>query len=307
MAALAYPDRIGLRRSGDAPRYILSGGKGAVLPQGDALSGHGLIVATDLDGDPREARIRQALPLRREAFEALFGDQIEHAQLCMWSKRDKAVQARVQRRFGALVLEDAPWQDAPEEAVARAMVDGVRNLGLLPSKGARRLMARAALMGPTFADLSEPSLLDTVEDWLMPYLAGVTTTADWKRFDILPALQAHLGYGALQELDRAVPGHFVTPLGRRVAIDYDGATPGISVRLQEMFGVTQHPMVGQVPLQVTLLSPAHRPIQITSDLPGFWANTYVDVRKDMRGQYPKHPWPEDPTEADPTLRAKPRR
>ncbi|WP_299297335.1 ATP-dependent helicase HrpB [uncultured Tateyamaria sp.] len=307
MAALAYPDRIGLRRAGDAPRYILSGGKGAVLPQGDRLSGQSMIVATDLDGDPREARIRQAIPLDRAAFEALFGDQIEQVRVCNWSKRDKAVRAREQRRFGALVLEDAPWHDAPDDALALAMAEGVRIQGLLPSKAARRLMARAALMGPEFADLSEAHLLDTLEDWLVPYLSGVTSAADWKRFDILPALQAHLGFAAMQELDRAVPGHFVTPLGRRIAIDYDGATPGISVRLQELFGVMRHPVVGQVPLQVTLLSPAQRPIQITSDLPGFWANTYADVRKDMRGQYPKHPWPEDPTQADPTLRAKPRR
>ncbi|MEQ3726815.1 MAG: ATP-dependent helicase C-terminal domain-containing protein, partial [Tateyamaria sp.] len=108
-------------------------------------------------------------------------------------------------------------------------------------------------------------------------------------------------------LDRAVPGYFETPLGRKIAIDYDEATPGISVRLQEMFGVTRHPMVGQTPLQVTLLSPAQRPVQVTSDLPRFWATSYEDVRKDMRGQYPKHPWPEDPTQADPTLRAKPRK
>ncbi|MEL6451502.1 MAG: ATP-dependent helicase HrpB [Pseudomonadota bacterium] len=307
MAALAYPDRIGLRRPGDAPRYLLSGGKGAVLPQGDALSGHRLIVATDLDGDPREARIRQALPLTQDSLEALFADQITTVQLCDWSKRDRAVRARTQTRLGALVLDDAPWHDAPPAALARAMCDGIRDLGLTPSKPAKRLMARAALMPSGFPDLSPDTLLNTLEDWLRPHLTGITTAAAWKGFDITQALQTHLGWDNMQRLDRAVPGHFQTPLGRKIAIDYDGATPGIAVRLQEMFGVATHPHVGQTPLQVTLLSPAQRPIQITSDLPRFWATSYADVRKDMRGQYPKHPWPEDPTQADPTLRAKARK
>ncbi|APX13614.1 ATP-dependent helicase HrpB [Tateyamaria omphalii] len=307
MAALAYPDRIGKRRPGDAPRYVLSGGKGGVMPDGDALAGQTLIVATDLDGNPREARIRQAVALSLSELEDLFPDQITWTHTCTWSKRDGAVLARTQRQFGALVLEDRAWHDAPDDAIACAMLSGVRQLGLLPSKGAKRLLARAALMGGDFPDLGPDALMDSLEDWLLPHLPGVRTAADWKTFDILPALEAHLGWDNMQRLNRVVPGHFETPLGRKIPIDYDAGTPGISVRLQEMFGVTGHPMVGQVPLQITLLSPAQRPVQVTSDLPGFWANSYADVRKDMRGQYPKHPWPEDPTQADPTLRAKPRR
>lgn len=306
MAALAYPDRVGLRRSGDAPRYVLSGGKGAVVPEGDALAGQRLMVATDLDGDPREARIRQAVALGQDELEALFGDQIGWQDLCIWSRREGRVLTRRQLRFGALVLEDRAWKDAPDDMVANAMLEGVRQLGLNPSAAAQRLMSRAALMSDGFPDLSEAALMDTLEVWLLPYLGGVRSAADWKAFDILPALQAHLGWDRIQELDRAVPGHFTTPLGRKVPIDYAGDVPGIAVRLQEMFGVTRHPVVGQKPLQITLLSPARRPVQVTSDLPGFWATSYEDVRKDMRGQYPKHPWPEDPTQADPTLRAKPR-
>ena len=271
------------------------------------MAGVSLIVATDLDGNPREAKVRQAAALALSDLEDLFADQIRWSNTCVWSKRDRAVHARTQHRFGALVLEDKAWHDAPEDAVAAAMLEGVRQLGLLPSKAARRLMARAALMGDGFADLSDATLLETLEDWLLPHLGATRTAADWKAFDILPALQAHLGWDAMQRLDRAVPPHFETPLGRRVPIDYDGDTPGIAVRLQEMFGVTDHPRVGAQPLQITLLSPAQRPVQVTADLPGFWANSYADVRKDMRGQYPKHPWPEDPTQADPTLRAKPRR
>ncbi|WP_415921781.1 ATP-dependent helicase HrpB [Tateyamaria sp. SN6-1] len=307
LAALAYPDRVGLRRKGDAPRFVLSGGKGAVMPEGDALAGQRLIVATDLDGNPREARIRQAAVLSDAELEEVFGDQITWRDTCTWSRRDARVTARRQRCFGALVLEDRAWKDAPDAALAHAMLEGVRQLGLRPSKGAARLMARAALMDDTFPDISEPALMETLEDWLLPYLTGVRSAADWKGYDIRPALEAYLGWDNMQRLERAVPAAFVTPLGRKVPIDYDAERPGIAVRLQEMFGVTEHPSVGAHPLQITLLSPAQRPVQVTADLPGFWANSYADVRKDMRGQYPKHPWPEDPTQADPTLRAKPRR
>jgi len=306
MAALAYPDRIGLRRDGDAPRYVLSGGKGAVLPQGDGLAGQRLIVATDLDGDPREARIRQATTLSQDDLEDLFADQIGWHDLCHWSRRENRVLTRRQRRFGALILEDRAWKGAPVDEIARAMLDGVRHLGLRPSPAAARLMKRAALMDDGFADLSEAGLMAALEDWLLPHLSGVRTGADWKCFDLLPALQALLGWDRMQELDRKVPGHFTTPLGRKVPIDYAEDVPGISVRLQEMFGVTRHPMVGRKALQITLLSPARRPVQVTSDLPGFWATSYGDVRKDMRGQYPRHPWPKDPTQANPTLRAKPK-
>ena len=139
--------------------------------------------------------------------------------------------------------------------------------------------------------------MDTLDDWLLPHLAGVRSTGDWKALDITSALKARLTWEQQQELDRNAPAHFETPLGRRVAIDYSGETPGIALRLQEMFGVTRHPTVGGQPLQVTLLSPAQRPVQVTMDIPGFWASSYGDVRKDMRGRYPRHPWPEDPTVA----------
>ena len=306
LAALAYPDRIGLRRPGEAPRYILSGGKGAVLPEGDALAGARLIVATDLDGDPREARVRQAAELTEGTLRGLFGAQIVWEDVCLWSRKDRRVLTRRQERFGALVLDDRTWPDAPPEAVARAMLEGVRQLGLLPSPAALRFLARARLMGDDFPDFSDTCLMETLEDWLLPHLEGVRSAADWKVFDLLPALRARLSWDQQQALDRAAPAHFETPLGRRIPIDYGGDAPEIAVRLQEMFGVTTHPRIAGQPLKITLLSPAQRPVQVTMDLPGFWASSYADVRKDMRGRYPRHPWPEDPTQADPTLRAKPR-
>lgn len=306
-SALAYPDRVGLRRAGDAPRYLLSGGKGAVMPQGDALSGARLIVATDLDGDQREARIRQAAILAESELRDLFPDQIAWVDVCEWSRRDSRVTTRQQERFGAIALDDRNWNDAPPDQIARAMLDGVRQIGLLPSPAAKRFLHRARLLGADLPDFSETHLMDTLDDWLLAHIEGLRSAEDWKRFDILPALEARLDWSQKQALDRAVPAQYQTPLGRRVPIDYGQGDPSISVRLQEMFGVTTHPTVARRPLQITLLSPAQRPVQVTTDLPRFWKTSYGDVRKDMRGQYPKHPWPEDPTEAAPTLRAKPRR
>lgn len=309
-AALAYPDRIGLRRKGDAPRYQLSGGKGAVLPDGDTLSGARLLIVTDTDGNPREARIRQALEISESELRSLFDDQIQWVETCRWSKRDQRVVARRQERLGAIALSDRIWKDAPAESLSRAMLDGVRDLGLSLSGPARRFIARVQLgreAGLDLPDISSDALMETLEDWLLPHLDGVTTAAAWKNFDLLPALRARLDWGQMQALDSAAPAHFTTPLGRRVPIDYSGGHPEISLRLQELFGQTSHPRVGRTPLKVTLLSPAQRPVQTTMDLPGFWAGSYADVRKDMRAQYPKHPWPEDPTQADPTLRAKPRK
>ncbi|MFW2588023.1 ATP-dependent helicase HrpB [Sagittula sp. SSi028] len=309
MAALAYPDRIGLRRKGDAARFQLSGGKGAVMEDSDALANQRLIVVTDTDGNPREARIRQAIPISLSALRSLFSDRIAWIDSCEWSKRDRRVVARQQERLGAIALDDRVWKDAPPEAIARAMLDGVRDLGLALSNKDRRFVARVQLArdaGQDLPDMSGPALLADLESWLLPYLDGVKSAEDWKRFDLLPALRARLDWAQMQALDQAVPAHFTTPLGRQIPIDYSGDAPEIRLRLQEMFGQKTHPTVGRTPLKVTLLSPAQRPVQTTMDLPGFWAGSYADVRKDMRAQYPKHPWPEDPTEADPTLRAKPR-
>ncbi|MGD9864594.1 MAG: ATP-dependent helicase HrpB, partial [Pseudodonghicola sp.] len=311
MAALAYPDRIGQRRKGDAPRYVLSGGKGAVMAPGDALAGAPYIVATDLDGDPREAKIRMAAQIGEREIRDLFADQIGWVDVCEWSKRDRRVVARKQERFGALTLDDRVWKDVPPETVARAMLDGVRDLGLRLDGAAARLAARVELVradGAALPDFSEAGLMASLEDWLLPMLGNLRTGEEWKRFDPLPALQAALSWDQQQELDRRAPPAFVTPLGRKVPIDYSGGEgPEIAVRLQELFGVTAHPTSAGQPIKITLLSPAQRPVQVTRDLPGFWAGSYADVRKDMRAQYPKHPWPEDPTQADPTLRAKPRR
>ncbi len=314
MAALAYPDRIGLRRKGDAPRFVLSGGKGAVLPDTDPLAGHRLIVATDLDGDPREARIRQAAPLTEAGLRRLFADQIAWVNICEWSRRDNHVLARRQERLGALVLEDRIWPDAPPEALARAAAEGVRLLGLDTlgwTDAARRLRARVELLsaeGEDLPDMSDDGLIAALDRWLLPHLTTCRSAADLKALNPLEPLRLWLGWAGEERLNRLAPKSYETPLGRKVPIDYSGEAPEITVRLQEMFGVTEHPHIGpkRTPLRITLLSPGQKPVQTTMDLPGFWASSYADVRKDMRGRYPKHPWPEDPKAAVPTLRAKPR-
>lgn len=310
MAALAYPDRIGQRRKGDTPRYVLSGGKGVVLDGSDTLAAAPFIVVLDSDGNPREARVRMAARISQGEIRELFGDQIRWHELCEWSKRDRRVVARKQERFGAIILDDQIWKDVPPEAVAEAMLDGVRDLGLRLSGATARLAARVELVraeGHTLPDFSIQGLTNTIQDWLLPMLTGVKTAEDWKRFDLLPALRAALSWDQTQLLDREAASHFTSPLGNRIPITYSDTGPEIEVRIQELFGITQHPASGGVPFKITLLSPARRPIQITRDLPGFWSGSYADVRKDMRAQYPRHPWPEDPTQADPTLRAKRRK
>lgn len=307
MAALAYPDRVGLRRKGEAPRWVLSGGKGAHMAAGLPLSAARLLVATDLDGDLREAEIRQAAPLTEAELRAIHADRIHWRAICDWSKRDGKVQARRQEVFGALILDDRPWPDAPPEALARAALDGLRQIGPTWSPAARRLAARIALCRRDGADLPDPAALLDGEA-LLPFLTACRTESDLRGLDLTEPLRALLGWEGVQLIDRLTPSHFETPLGRRVPIDYEGEAPGIELRLQELFGVTDHPVVGpkRLALRITLLSPGGKPVQVTSDLPGFWANSYADVRRDMRGRYPRHPWPEDPREADPTTRAKPR-
>ena len=311
MAALAYPDRIGLARPGTAPRFLLSGGKGAVIDAADPLANARLIVATDLDGDPREARIRQAVALEEASLRRLFGDQIHRVEQCEWSRRDGRVLARRQERFGALVLTEAPWPDPPAEATAAAALDGLRQIGLVFSEPARRLRARIALLrreGSDMPDVSDAGLLAGAGDWLAPFLGQRRTEAELRALDLTEPMRALLTHAQRQTLDTLAPAHFSTPLGRAVPIDYEGEAPGIELRLQELFGQLTHPCVGprRLPLRLTLLSPGGKPVQVTQDLPGFWATSYAEVRRDMRGRYPRHPWPEDPRTAAPTLRAKPR-
>ncbi len=310
LAALAYPDRIGLHRAGDAPKWLLSGGKGAVMNAADPMAGARLIVATDLDGAGTDARIRQAVEIDEADLRALYGQRIEWTNTCRWSARDGRVLARQRECLGALVLKERVWKNVPPQVLARAALEGVRDLGLPMSGAAARFCARVELArsgGVALPAMDTAALLDDAEIWLLPHLGKVRTAADIKALDLQEPLRQRLSWEQMRALKQATPASYTTPSGRRIAIDYTGDCPAIALRLQEMFGVTAHPAVAGRPLRVTLLSPAGRALQTTMDIPGFWASSYQDVRKDMRGRYPKHPWPEDPTRAAPTLRAKPRK
>ena len=304
MLALAFPDRIGKRRKGQEQRYLLSGGTGAYFSTPDPVGNSPFIVAAELDGQKKEAGIRRAIAITEAEIRELFSDDITHVKSCKWSKRETRVIARQFEMLGAISLSSLLWKDPPQDQFAHAMSEGIGDIGLAFSDKEKTFMSRLAAAGPPYRDVTEAFLLETMENWLMPYLQGITTAKDWREFNKLPALEAMFSYSEMEKLNRIAPASFVTPLGRKIPIFYHDDKPEISLKLQEMFGQKTHPTVAGKPLVVTLLSPAGRPLQTTTDIPGFWKTSYFDVRKDMRGRYPKHPWPENPQEALPSLRTK---
>lgn len=312
--ALAYPDRVGRRRAQGG--YTLSGGRGAVLAEGDPLAAADFLTVGDLDGAAQNGRIYLAAPLTQAEIETLFADTLTEGEVVRWDDRTETVVARRQRRLGACVLEDKPLPAPDPARLAEGLIDGIRRTGLhvLPwDKRSDQLRARIAFLraaeGAPWPDVSDAALLAGLEDWLAPYLSGMSRLAALRKLDMAEVLKALLPWDLQQRLEREAPTHFQVPTGSRIALDYStGETPVLAVRLQEMFGCTEHPTIagGRVPLVVHLLSPAHRPVQVTKDLPGFWTSSYAAVKADMKGRYPKHPWPDDPLSAAPTTRAKPR-
>jgi ATP-dependent helicase HrpB len=314
LLALAYPDRIARRRAGGAGQYLLANGSGAELVATDPLAAAEFLAIAEFDGDRQRARIFLAAALGRGEIEAEFAGQIENHEFIAWDARAEAVAAKRQRRLGALVLGEEKLADAPKAAVAAAVLDGIRGLGLaaLPwDKALLNWRARVALLRriepDSWPDLSDAALTTSLDAWLLPYLDGITRRAQFQRIDLGAALRAPLSWDALQRLDRLAPTHMTVPSGSRLPIDYaEGEAPVLAVRLQELFGSEATPTIaeGRVPLVLHLLSPAGRPLQVTRDLAGFWQSSYRAVRAEMRGRYPKHPWPEDPLTAPPTRRAK---
>lgn len=313
--ALAYPDRIGQLRGGRG-RFRLSGGRGAVLPESDPLAAEDFLVVADLDGQARDARIFLACPLARAELDEVFADHLESGAFVEWDGRAKAVQARRQTRFGALILKDELCRDRPPDQVVAAMVSGIRQMGLecLPwSPEARNFQARIAFLARIekqgeWPDCSDAALEAGLEDWLGPFLAGIASKAQLDRLDLMQALENLLPWERRQELDRDAPTHLAVPTGSRLKVDYTGDAPMLAVRLQEMFGCGDTPRIAKarVPVVLHLLSPARRPLAVTKDLAGFWNGAYAEVRAEMRGRYPKHYWPDNPLDAEPTRRAKPK-
>jgi ATP-dependent helicase HrpB len=319
LLAAAYPDRIA-RRRGDSPRYLLANGRGAAFPGPDALTRHEWLVIADLDAGEREARIHLAAPVAHGPLLAQLGAAVTTHERVEWDRREGAVVARRERRFGALVVEEGPLSRPAVAAQVEAMLAGVRELGLgaLPwSRAARSLQTRVgflrAVLPPAEAaawpDLSDATLEATLATWLGPYLDGIVRRDHLARLDLASILGATLDYALQQSLERLAPTHLTVPSGSRLPIDYDSDPPRISVRLQEVFGMAATPRVagGRIALALELLSPAQRPVQVTRDLESFWARGYAEVRKELKGRYPKHYWPDDPTQAEPTARVRPRR
>jgi ATP-dependent helicase HrpB len=315
LLAFAYPDRIGQLRAPRSGRFLLRNGNGAALGGPQSLSDSAYVVAAALDGRRPESRIFLAARVALEDLERYIADQITVEQQIEWDPREAAVVAREQERLGAIVLAERPLRTADPEAIRAALLDGVRRSGVAAlawSREARSLRQRLAFLrtiDSSWPDVSDDALLETLGDWLAPHVGNARSLADLGRVDLAGALLATIPWNKRAVLDELAPTHILVPSGSRIPVDYgDPAAPVLAVRLQEMFGLADTPRIarGAVPLTVHLLSPAHRPVQVTRDLAGFWRTSYFDVRKEMRGRYPKHYWPDDPMQAEPTRRAKPR-
>jgi ATP-dependent helicase HrpB len=316
LLAWAYPDRIA-RTRGDGGRYLLANGRGARFAEPQALSKAEFIVAAELDGAEREARIFLAAPVALADLERHFSGQIHDRAEISWDDREHAICARRERRLGALLLDSAEIRDPDGQALQNAALAGLRRLGIagLPwTPELRQWQARVMLMRQyavaspePWPDLSDSALASTLEEWAPPWISGMTRREHFSRIDLGNAMRSRLTYPQGVILEREAPTHFTVPSGSRIPIDYlDGEIPTLSVRLQEVFGLNETPSVaaGRLPLLLKLLSPARRPVQITRDLVSFWNRGYHDVKKDLKGRYPKHYWPEDPHTAEPTRRAR---
>lgn len=316
LLALAYPDRVARLRADQPGRYQLTNGRGAVVAETDALARQAFLAIAELDAGEREARIFLAAPIAREHLIELFADRLRDEERLQWDARTATVIARRERRLGALIIDEAALSSPPPARAVAAMIEGIRALGIdcLPWTDALRNWQRRVLFLRQFEpdrwpDVSDERLLATLEVWLAPYLDGITRRDHLARVDLGSALRGHLDHALQRELDQQAPTHQTVPSGSSIALDYQAdGTVVLAARLQEMFGLAATPTLarGRATVLIHLLSPAGRPLQVTRDLAGFWRGSYQDVRKDMKGRYPKHDWPDDPMTAVATRRAKPR-
>ena len=312
--ARAYPDRVA-QQAGARGRFRLANGRQASLEESDGLASAPYLVVTDITGAAATGRIRAAAAIERATIEELFAGDIVDEVAMAFDRGSRSVRARRLRRLGALRLDEAPVAIADLQQAAAALAEGIAGLGLslLPwSNEQQALRERTSYLrttlGETWPDLSDTGLAADMA-WLVPHVTGKTALSEIEADDLGGALEGLLPWARRQEIERLLPSHFDAPSGSHLPIDYGAENgPALEVRVQELFGLDKHPSVagGKVPLLLVLLSPAHRPIQTTRDLPGFWRGSWKDVAKDLKGRYPRHYWPENPLEAAATARAKPR-
>jgi ATP-dependent helicase HrpB len=318
LLALAFPDRIAQRRGEGRGRYKLVSGRGAVLPAHDRLAAHEYLAVAELDAGKIEGRIFLAASLAKESLPALFAAWLQWEEKVVWEEPSGTVKAQRVRRLGEIVLESISLTSPSAEAVLEALLAGIRSRGfaVLPwSDKARELQARLESMRfwqpeAGWPDVSDACLIAGLEQWLAPYLTGMRSAEHLKKLDLFTILASLLDWQQQSRLEREAPTHLTVPSGSRIKLRYTpGEPPVLAVRLQEMFGLADTPLVcnNTVPVLLHLLSPAQRPMQITQDLRGFWEGAYHEVKKELRGRYPKHHWPDDPWQAQPTSRIKPRK
>jgi ATP-dependent helicase HrpB len=318
LLAWAYPDRIAQKRPGSPGRFLLTSGRGAFLDMTETLAGQQYLVAAELDGDPREARIHLAAAYNEADLFSQFGDQITPMATIEWDKDRRAVRALQLLKLGALSLRREPMTHPDPARIAAALIQGIRQegIGCLPWTRALRawqarveFVSRISEHGQEWPDVADEGLAERLEEWLTPYLHTISHLKDLLKEDLGHALFAQLTAKQQKRLNELAPTHFMVPSGSRIAIDYAHPQPVLAVRLQEMFGAIQTPTVaaGRQPLLLHLLSPAGRPLQVTQDLAGFWQSGYPAVKKELKGRYPRHFWPDDPLRAQPTARAKPKK
>ena len=315
LLALAYPDRVAQQRAPNDTRYLLASGRGARLPNYESRLRSPYLVAAHLDAGEGEGVIHLASPIDLEALRQVLADRIVREDVVRWDEQSGSVVARREERLGKLLLATNGVTSVSVEGMRDAMLDGVRRIGIaaLPwTDEVRTWQARVLSMRQWFPeedwpDVSDAVLATTAADWLGPYFDGITRREHLARLDLLEILKARLDWQQQKRLDEGAPTHVTVPSGSRIRLSYKpGESPVLAVKLQEMFGLADTPRVagGRVPVTLHLLSPARRPIQVTQDLRGFWERTYAEVKKELKGRYPKHPWPDDPWRAVPSARAK---
>ncbi len=314
LLALAYPDRVAKSRGGASGSFLLANGRGGMVDPASALAREPFLAVAELTGAAAASRIVLAAPITLAEIEACFADSIEDRAAVTFDSASTSLRARRSRRLGALVLSEQSLAVPPDSETAHILSDGIVGLGLerLPwSKAALQFRNRVQFLrraeGDEWPDLSNEGLVRSAAEWLEPILMDKTMRSQIGADELSDAVMMQVPWNLRRRLDAEAPTHFTAPTGSSVPIDYEAEQgPTVSIRVQELFGLAQHPAIagGRVPLVIELLSPAHRPVQVTRDLPGFWRGSYADVKAEMRGRYPKHPWPDDPLYAPATRRAK---